>query len=77
MVNTLIEERYSEHGKAKTEGMFHRNFEGADVNCDGLNFSEFLEFSEAYKVQRDRRVQELGFDELLDDDRLEAVDVSV
>ena len=52
--------------------MFHRNFEGADVNCDGLNFSEFLEFSEAYKVQRDRRVQELGFDELLDDDRLEA-----
>ena len=72
VVNSVIEERYTEQGKAKTEGLFHRNFDGADMNSDGLNFTEFLEFSEAYKVQRGNRVKELGFDETLDDERLEA-----
>ena len=49
-IGRLIDERRSERGRAKTEGLFNRNFEGADANSDGLNFEEFLEFSEAYKV---------------------------
>ena len=72
MVHSIVEERYTEQGKAKTEGMFNINFARSDLNSDGLSFAEFLEFSEAYKVQRDRRVKELGFDENLDEDRLEA-----
>ena len=50
--NRLIEERRSDSGHAKTEAFFNINFENADMNADGLNFVEFLEFAEAYKVQR-------------------------
>ena len=41
------------------------------MNDDGLNFSEFLEFAEAYKVQRTKEQRTLGFDDDLDEDRLE------
>ena len=41
------------------------------MNDDGLNFSEFLEFAEAYKVQRSRAQQTLAFDDEVDEGRLE------
>ena len=41
------------------------------MNSNGLNFSEFLEFAEAYKVQRNNEEKKLGFADDLDDDRLE------
>ncbi len=41
------------------------------MNADGLNFSEFLEFAEAYKVQRNKEEKKLGFADDLDEDRLE------
>ena len=69
--NQLIEERRSETGSAKTEAFFNINFEQADMNADGLNFVEYLEFCEAYKVQRTKDEEKLGCDTDLDDDRLE------
>ena len=48
--NKLIQERSTEKGKQKTEAYFNINFENADMNADGLNFVEYLEFCEAYKV---------------------------
>ena len=32
------------------------------MNDDGLNFVEFLEFSEAYKVQRGNQEEKLGLE---------------
>ena len=66
-----MEERRSMAGQENTEYKFNRNFEGADMNCDGLSLEQFYEFEERFIMEMTEEQRELsGADETYSEERL-------
>ena len=55
-----IEERRSATGKEDTEYKFNRNFEGADMNCDGLSLEQFYEFEVRFVMDMTEEQKEMS-----------------